>query len=109
MCAARALATSVLVGMQPSLTQVPPRCSRSISTVFMPTCARRTARKGPAWPLPMTMASWVLVMVVLPCGWTIGQCARRSGVLDDALDGVMGLCPRVRLDHAQRVGVAGLA
>ena len=56
-CAARALATSVFVGMQPSLTQVPPRCSRSTSAVFRPAPASRAARKGPAWPLPMTMAS----------------------------------------------------
>jgi hypothetical protein len=56
-CAVRALATSVLVGMQPSLTQVPPRCSRSTSTVFMPASARRTASDGAAWPLPMTIAS----------------------------------------------------
>ena len=62
-CAVRALATSVLVGMQPSLTQVPPRCSRSISAVFMPALARRTARNGPAWPLPITIASYEVVMV----------------------------------------------
>jgi len=36
--------------MQPSLTQVPPRCSRSTSAVLSPASARRTARNGPAWP-----------------------------------------------------------
>ena len=73
-CAARALATSVLVGMQPSLTQVPPRCSRSISAVFMPALARRTARNGPAWPVPMTMASNDVVMG--SPGATVGRPAR---------------------------------
>ena len=61
-CAARALATSVLVGMQPSLTQVPPRCSRSISAVFRPDLASRTASDGPAWPAPITIASYEVVM-----------------------------------------------
>src|SRR6187402_2287685 len=61
-CAVRALATSVLVGMQPSLTQVPPRCSRSISAVFRPALASRTASGGPAWPAPITIASYEVVM-----------------------------------------------
>ncbi len=55
--AARALATSVLVGVQPLLTQVPPSSPRSTSAVFQPWPARRTASAGPAWPLPITRAS----------------------------------------------------
>ena len=56
-CAARALAISVLVGMQPLLTQVPPKRLRSMIAVLRPACARRTASEGPACPVPMTMAS----------------------------------------------------
>ncbi len=59
-CAARAtaaLATSVFVGMQPVLTQVPPTFPRSTMATFMPAPASRAAREGPAWPVPMTIAS----------------------------------------------------
>ena len=66
-CAARALATSALVGMQPSFTQVPPRCSRSISATVMPAPASLTASDGPAWPAPITMASNEVVMAVPSC------------------------------------------
>src|SRR6516164_8444189 len=55
--AARALAISVLVGMQPLLTQVPPKCLRSTIATLRPAPARRTASAGPAWPVPMTIAS----------------------------------------------------
>ena len=47
-CAARALAISVFVGMQPLLTQVPPKRLRSMIAVLRPDCARRTASDGPA-------------------------------------------------------------
>ncbi|MNL68438.1 hypothetical protein D3C87_1931570 [compost metagenome] len=59
--AARALATRVFVGMQPALTQVPPRNLRSISATFMPFSAMRAARNGPAWPAPMKIASKVFI------------------------------------------------
>src|SRR3954452_4392199 len=64
-CAAYALATSVLVGMQPVLTQVPPNSLRSTSATFMPAAVRRPAREGPACPAPMTIASknWFMVGV----------------------------------------------
>ena len=35
--------SSALVGMQPQLRQMPPRCSRSITTVLKPSCAARIA------------------------------------------------------------------
>src|SRR3984893_8140384 len=57
MCTARALATSVLVGMQPTLTQVPPRSLRSISAVLIPSLSRRAQSAGAACPVPITMAS----------------------------------------------------
>src|SRR6516165_6815075 len=47
----------VLVGMHPVLTQVPPNSLRSMTATFFPTAARRRAKEGPAWPVPMTMAS----------------------------------------------------
>jgi hypothetical protein len=62
MWAAYALATMVLVGMQPVLTQVPPNSLRSMIATFMPAPASRFARDGPAWPVPMMMASNVLVI-----------------------------------------------
>ena len=56
-CATLALAISVLVGRQPVLMQVPPRCRRSTSATLRPAPASRTASDGPAWPAPMTMSS----------------------------------------------------
>ena len=60
--AARALAISVLVGMQPTLTQVPPTRFRSRIAVLRPAEASRTARGGPACPVPMMIASKRSVM-----------------------------------------------
>ncbi len=57
MWAASALATRVLVGVQPVLTQVPPSLSRSTSTTLRPASARRPASAGPAWPAPTIRAS----------------------------------------------------
>src|ERR1700722_6733157 len=47
----------VLVGIQPVLTQVPPKSLRSIMATVLPAVVRRPAREGPAWPAPMMMAS----------------------------------------------------
>src|SRR3954468_837880 len=56
----------VLVGVQPSFTQVPPNLSRSITATFIPAPARRAASAGPAWPVPTTMASkWVVILASL--------------------------------------------
>src|SRR5215467_7847156 len=55
--AAYALATSVLVGMHPVFTQVPPNLWRSMMATVLPAAAKRAARDGPAWPVPMMMAS----------------------------------------------------
>src|SRR5262249_24124087 len=57
MWAAYALATTVFVGMQPVLTQVPPKNFRSITPTVRPESTRRCASAGPAWPVPMMMAS----------------------------------------------------
>src|SRR5258705_494859 len=56
-CAAYALATSVFVGIHPVLTHVPPNLWRSIIATVMPAAANRSARGGPALPVPMMMAS----------------------------------------------------
>ena len=37
------LRSSALVGMQPQFRQMPPRCSRSTTAVFRPSCAARIA------------------------------------------------------------------
>ena len=65
-CAARALATSVLVGMQPVLTQVPPKRLRSMIATRLPAAANRWASAGPDWPVPMMMASYRLVVIAKP-------------------------------------------
>src|SRR6516225_4450862 len=46
-----------LVGVQPVLTQVPPTRWRSTTATFIPAPARRNAKDGPAWPVPMIIAS----------------------------------------------------
>jgi hypothetical protein len=46
-----------LVGVQPVFTQVPPKCLRSITATLRPAATRRRASEGPAWPVPMTIAS----------------------------------------------------
>src|SRR5580658_2672819 len=51
--------------MQPVLTQVPPNSLRSMMATFMPAPAMRTARNGPAWPVPMMIASKESAMGVL--------------------------------------------
>ena len=48
---------SVLVGMQPVFTQVPPKSLRSISATDIPAAVSRPAKGGPAWPAPMMRAS----------------------------------------------------
>src|SRR5215208_1534218 len=56
-CAACALATSVLVGMQPVFTQVPPTSLRSITATVWPASVSLPASGGPAWPAPTMIAS----------------------------------------------------
>ena len=60
--AARALATSVLVGMQPVFTHVPPKSLRSTMATVIPAAVRRAASGGPACPVPRMMASKLRLM-----------------------------------------------
>ena len=55
--AAYAQATSVFVGMQPVFTHVPPNLWRSIMATVIPASVHRAANDGPAWPVPMMIAS----------------------------------------------------
>ena len=50
--------SSALLGMQPTLRQVPPRVGRfSTSATLRPSCAARNAQTYPPGPAPMTMRS----------------------------------------------------
>src|SRR3954471_24910458 len=49
--------SSALVGIQPQFRQMPPRCSRSTTAVFMPSCAARIAATYPPGPPPRTTRS----------------------------------------------------
>src|SRR5262249_16829652 len=51
----------VLVGMQPVLTQVPPKSLRSMMATFIPALANRCASGGPACPVPMIIASYFVI------------------------------------------------
>ena len=49
--------SSALVGMQPQLRQMPPRCLFSTIAVFSPSCDARIAVTYPPGPEPMMMTS----------------------------------------------------
>src|SRR5262245_4654156 len=66
-----ALATSVFVGMQPVLTQVPPKRLRSMIAAFIPVPASQTASNGPACPVPITIASYFVDIGSPPLGITV--------------------------------------
>src|SRR5213594_1032598 len=55
--------------MQPLLTHVPPNRLRSIIATFIPVPASRTARDGPAWPVPITIASYLVAIGIPPLGF----------------------------------------
>jgi hypothetical protein len=57
MWAAYALATIVFVGVHPVLMHVPPNLWRSMMAAAMPAAENRAAKDGPAWPVPMMIAS----------------------------------------------------
>src|ERR1044071_9854813 len=46
--------------MQPVLTHVPPNSLRSTIATFIPAPASRTASDGPACPVPMTIATYLV-------------------------------------------------
>jgi hypothetical protein len=47
-----------LVGVQPVLTQVPPKNFRSMTATFQSAATSRRAKAGPACPVPMMIASY---------------------------------------------------
>src|SRR3989442_7035654 len=81
----------VLVGVQPVLMQVPPRCAFSISATLQPRSARLYARGLPPWPEPMIIASYFMVETPFQPNrsrlrpWTISQrlsdCPRDEAML----------------------------
>src|SRR5207247_3674603 len=52
--------TIVFVGVQPVLMHVPPRCSFSIRATDHPLSASLCASGFPAWPDPITIASYFI-------------------------------------------------
>src|SRR5271165_6415614 len=52
----------VLVGVQPVLMQVPPRWAFSIMATVHPWSAREAAIGFPAWPLPIMIASYFMLI-----------------------------------------------
>src|SRR4051812_19093309 len=56
-CAAYALATRALVGMHPVFTHVPQNLGLQTTATAIPAVANRAAKGGPAWPVPMMIAS----------------------------------------------------
>src|SRR5207248_9533672 len=75
--------------MQPLLTQVPPNRLRSIIATFIPVSASRTARDGPAWPVPITIASYLVAIGYLRSGY---GCLQFSGFLPAV--NVEGMLPK---------------
>ena len=67
--------------MQPTLTQVPPNYCLSMTAVFQPDLAMRAANAGPAWPVPMTIASNFRDIHVLPDGMISGLWKTLEGML----------------------------
>ena len=62
--ATRALATIVFVGVQPTFTQLPPPCSRSMIATGRPARASAWASGFPPCPVPMTIASHLSVELI---------------------------------------------
>src|SRR4051812_14067671 len=72
--AAYALATSVFVGMHPVLMHVPPNLCLSIIATLIPAAEKRAAKDGPAWPVPMMMASnFCVITVILPVSVSLSE------------------------------------
>src|SRR5262245_1127401 len=51
--------------MQPVFTPVPPNLLRSMMATVLPASENREARDGPAWPVPMMIASNFFISAVL--------------------------------------------
>ena len=62
-CRNSAARNSAFVGIHPQFRQIPPRCSRSITTAFMPSWAARIAATYPPGPPPITAISKCVVVM----------------------------------------------
>src|SRR5215510_2277913 len=109
-----ALATIALVGMHPVLTQVPPNRWRSTTATDIPASVRRFASGGPAWPAPMTIASYFLPLFTililcansmprsmcdLPDGSTLNPLTGRWRMLVEAESSVSARAARSCVSH----------
>src|SRR3954447_20965568 len=86
--------------MHPVFTQVPPNLWRSIMATVLPALANRAARDGPAWPVPIMIASKCFIArpglclrsdscrpplpVQESCRPDAPQCKRRTNLTSDA-------------------------
>src|SRR5438045_9743170 len=64
----------VLVGVQPSLTHVPPTCSLSTNAVRIPASASARHKGVPACPDPTTIASYLSVVTPPPRAARLIRC-----------------------------------
>src|SRR5262245_29276646 len=94
--------SSALVGMQPQLRQMPPRCSRSTTAVFMPSCAARIAATYPPGPLPRTIRSKE-VSAIWPSPPFSSQ-QHRQRIFDERLEGSQELRANSAVDGAVIAG-----
>src|ERR1700734_1414656 len=68
---AYALPTSVFVGTHPVFTHVPPNLWRSIIATVLSAPANRAAKDGPAWPVPIMIASKCFILEAVLAVFTI--------------------------------------
>src|SRR5580692_3852750 len=72
--------------MHPVFTQVPPNLSRSIIATVLPAPANRAAMGGPAWPVPIIIASKCLTGETVTAVLIIAPTVRELSVLSDLDD-----------------------
>src|SRR5262245_39131680 len=76
----------VLVGIQPTLKQLPPRCSRSMRAVFHPALAKAGQRRKVTGALaPMTIASYFCCVAII-CSSLLDSGLLFQGPIQECLD-----------------------
>src|SRR5262249_5087907 len=91
--------------MHPLLTQVPPNRLRSIIATFISVPASRTARDGPAWPVPITIASYFVAIGIPPPGVTFVN--NFPGLLPAVKNYLHASPPQTRATRAQSTRKVG--